>query len=62
MNYANIYLLCLLTEQSIFLGGDTAQTINKGNKFRFKDLLKLFENSIQEKFSLDLDIKNPELI
>ncbi|KAL4474178.1 hypothetical protein ABPG72_001717 [Tetrahymena utriculariae] len=45
LNCACLYLLCLLTEQGVYLGGDTAQTINQENSFRFSDLKSIFGES-----------------
>ncbi len=40
--HATLYLLMKVTEQGIFLSGDTAQTIAQGVGFRFCDLRSLF--------------------
>ncbi|KAL4474179.1 hypothetical protein ABPG72_001718 [Tetrahymena utriculariae] len=45
LNCACLYLLCLLTEQNIYLGGDTAQTISQENCFKFTDLKAIFSKN-----------------
>ncbi|KAL4497136.1 hypothetical protein ABPG72_019456 [Tetrahymena utriculariae] len=45
LNCACLYLLCLLTEQSVYLGGDTAQTISQENCFKFTDLKAIFSDN-----------------
>ncbi|EAR83702.2 hypothetical protein TTHERM_00827190 (macronuclear) [Tetrahymena thermophila SB210] len=45
LNCACLYLLCLLTEQNVYLGGDTAQTISQENSFKFADLKAIFSEN-----------------
>ncbi|EAR83703.3 hypothetical protein TTHERM_00827200 (macronuclear) [Tetrahymena thermophila SB210] len=45
LNCASLYLLCLLTEQNVYLGGDTAQTISQENCFKFADLKAIFSEN-----------------
>ncbi|KAL4435302.1 hypothetical protein ABPG74_017394 [Tetrahymena malaccensis] len=48
LNCACLYLLCLLTEQNLYIGGDTAQTISQENCFKFTDLKALFSENNRE--------------
>ncbi|KAL4474180.1 hypothetical protein ABPG72_001719 [Tetrahymena utriculariae] len=49
LNCLIIYLLTILTEQNIFMGGDTAQTISQEIAFRFTELKAFF----QKKFMIE---------
>ncbi|EAR83701.2 hypothetical protein TTHERM_00827180 (macronuclear) [Tetrahymena thermophila SB210] len=43
LNCLIIYLLTIITEQNIFMGGDTAQTISQEIAFRFTELKAFFQ-------------------
>ncbi|KAL4435299.1 hypothetical protein ABPG74_017391 [Tetrahymena malaccensis] len=49
LNCLIIYLLTIITEQNIFMGGDTAQTISQEIAFRFTELKAFF----QKKFMIE---------